>query len=146
MTTYISDATLQTALAGRLASTWADMVRDGPQWEEIVSTANTDAYNEIRSALVNRGFTVAVIDTWDRRAEFNRKLGLCNALVEGAIKTPVDMEAIDKVCKCRDELQTVPILVGGVEVNPNAATGAGVSRGDMTGCTADNVFSSDMSL
>lgn len=142
-TTYITNADLIAKVAARTGQTPDHLIANGSQWNGIIEDANLDAYNHIRSVLVGRGFTTAIIDTWDRRAEFNRKVALCFAMREGAAFKLYDVEAINQVCKCLEELEDLPILVNGVE--QDAASGAsGVNYGDME--RTDDIFTLDMEL
>ncbi len=140
-TTYISDAVLVKALADRFGSTPDRLVAES-YWQPIIADANQSAYQLIRSTLLGRGYTGDAIDAWDRRAEFNRRIGLCHALTEYALlKDGVNTVALDRVCLCEKELDTVVLDAGG-EVQAPTGGGATVSRGEMRSCT--DVFSMDM--
>lgn len=140
-TTYITDADLQVVVASRLNSTWDKIVSNAPNFVDIVHDANQDAYYEIRTKLINRGFTAAIIDTWDRRIEFNRKVALCFALREGGVIREVATDMIDRVCECLEQLDEIPIMVSDIEQFPT--TSGRISYGDLTRPDED-VFSIDM--
>lgn len=142
-TTYITNAELVAKVAARTGQTPDHLIANGSQWNGIIEDANTDAYNHIRSVLVGRGFSTSVIDTWDRRAEFNRKVALCFAMREGAAFKLYDVDAIDQVCKCLEELEELPILVSGVEQEPTAGASS-VNYGDCE--RDDDIFTLDMDL
>jgi hypothetical protein len=138
--TYITNADLLVAVANRLGVRAADLIATNPQWEEIVATANAEAYQEIRSVLVGRGYTVEQVDAWDRRAEFNRKVAVCHALVEGALLRQMDGEALDRVCKCREELADVVLLVDG-EAPELELDKSNITAGDLA--NPGDVFTAD---
>jgi hypothetical protein len=141
-TTYITDADLKTKVAERLGTTWAELVASAAHLDNIVEDANQDAYHEIRAQLVARGFSTTVIDTWDRRAEFNRKIAVCYFLREAGVIRQVDTAAIEMLCKCEEQLAEVPILVDGEEQFPES--GGRIGYGDLD--REDDVFEADMEL
>jgi hypothetical protein len=135
---YISDATLKTAVAKRLGTTTTETDTAMSHLESIVSDANEQAYNTILSVMLGQGYVKATIDQWDRRVEFNRRLGVCIAFRELALGKDYDLTALDQVCKCEEELKTVTITVDGVIVAPDGS-GTSVTHGTMD--TDDDVFS-----
>lgn len=76
----------------RLSNYYASVLRvaQGPSGvassisPQFVTDANTFAYNIIRSKLRARGYSLTDIDQWDRREEFNLKLGTYNLLLSAA--------------------------------------------------------------
>ena len=136
---YITDAALLSAVAVRLGTTPDILVSGQPGITDIIADANNEAHAQILSVMVGRGYEVSVTDAWDRREEFNRKLGVCIALENGAVTREVDFEAIDRICKCREELLTVLVLVDG-EIPETGGT-PNVSHGDLS--HPDDVFTED---
>jgi hypothetical protein len=136
---YLTDTELLAALAARFMTTPTALVERAPQWTDIVRDANTDAYALIREVLVGRGYALADIDAWDRRRDFNRRIGLCNALTEGAGIAPreINWDAVDRICAAKEELAEVLLTVDAVPADLEAA-GTGVSHGDMD--RGDEVF------
>jgi hypothetical protein len=97
-------------------------------WESIVNDAALSAYNDIAAALAGRGFTAAQIAAWDAGLDFQVSIGLWYALVKGGATKNWGPDAkayLDSLDR-RAELATVPILNGGVLVEPGASeAGAG---------------------
>lgn len=133
-TTYIADDVLLNQIARRLGTTPQQLVSESVHWVDIAAQANQDAYHEVRSRLVNRGYAGATIDQWDRAAEFNRRVALCFALREGAVLKGYDLEAVDHVCGCLADLDTVALLIGGAAADL-AGGSASVSFGAMANTT-----------
>ena len=141
MATYITDEVLLAAVAARVGYT-ADKITSESHLPAIVSDANISAYQTIRSKLMGRGYTSAVIDTWERAAEFNRRIGICHTLSEWSLTKEFDTAALERICKCEDELDTVIIIVPTNDVPDTASPNIGY--GDI-GQTTDS-FSTDMVL
>lgn len=141
MATYITDADLLAAVAARVGYT-ADKITAESHLPAIVADANISAYQSIRSKLMGRGYTAAVIDTWEGAAVYNRRIGICHALVEWALTKEFDSNALDRICKCEEELDTVIIVVP-VDDIPDISL-PNVTYGDV-GTTAD-AFSTDTVL
>jgi hypothetical protein len=118
-------------------------------WVTIVPRAHTAAYNEIVGALARRGFTMAQMDTWDRRQEFEHHLSMWWCLVEGEAlleaaqpdRPPRDVPRLLYKFDRRAELLTVPITANGVLIDP-AETGPGrIAVGPMD--TSKDMFQLD---
>lgn len=135
---YVSDATVKSYFAAYLGESAAANLMT--RFDTLIPFANADAYNHIVSALADRGFSAAEIAAWDRGPEFNRDLACCLLL-----RNPIAGEASDlwqqKFCR-QEELETVPVTVGGEVVTPSSSTG-GVGYGDME--RSDDVFTRGMS-
>lgn len=110
----------------------------------VVTDSVEDAYQEILTVLTGRGYTAAQIAGWDRGAEYNRKIGVCLSLTNLGVNHEVDEQRLDRVCKCREELNEVLILVDGVLVEPSGDSAA-VGHGTMDTATDTFVFD-DMTL
>ena len=121
---YLADADALDAVAAKLKSAGAaELLADAPYWESIVAQANAAAYQEVLGALLQRGFTKAQADGWDRRVEFQRDLMTYWALVNGgALESFSDLfiRSLDR----RKELKEVQVFVGGAYVNPLAGINA----------------------
>lgn len=140
---YITDEYLLGKVAARLGTTVELLTDEAEQWIDIVADANVEAYNAIRTALVARGYDAETADLWDRREEFNRKLGLCFALRDGALTREYDSKALDRLCNCEEALETVPILINGVEAEVESGEGS-IGYGDMS--RDDDVMGDDFEL
>lgn len=129
MPTFITDDELLEAVAIRLSTDSNNLLTTNPSWRRIVRDANESAYNSILSQILSRSpMTMDLLNTWPRRQEFNRRIGLCRALTEAALMKMVDMEAVREICKCEKELATVPIVIDGVQIqttddDPNVVYG-----------------------
>ena len=139
---FITSATLEDAVMARLGSASTATPRSG--LSTIITDCVEDAYQEIVTVLTDRGYTAAQIAGWDRGAEFNRKIGVCLVLANEGLNHEIDEQRLDRVCKCREELLTIAILVDGVLIEPSS-TGAGFGRGEM-GTATDTFVFDDMEL
>lgn len=139
---YLTDAAAMDEIAALLkAAGKDDLLADAPYWETIVSRCNLAAYQEVLGSLLQRGFTRAQVDAWDRRVEFQRDLMVYWALTDGgALESFSDLfvRAKDR----RKDLLTVQVFAGGVYVNPLAGVGGpGVcSYGASEGAAGGAVF------
>lgn len=79
---YITDEALKDAVAAALNLASAADLPDF--WDDIVTNSNESAYQDIVRRLQARGYTLAQIDAWGSRIEFNRDIGLYWSLVKGA--------------------------------------------------------------
>jgi len=94
----------------------------------MVSECNLDAYQDIRGALFQRGYTAAQIDSWDRGAVFNRDIGLFWLLSRTANVNQWDMEFTEKFDR-RLELANVAVTSGDLVLIPAGyPTGATFSQ------------------
>lgn len=141
MATYITDAELLEAVAVRIGYT-PDKITAESHLPAIVSDANLSAYQAIRSVLSGRGYSFDVIDSWERAAEYNRRIGICHALTEWALTKEVNSVALDRICQCEKELDDVIIVIPVEDVR--APDQPNIGYGAMTNST--DVFSTDMEL
>jgi hypothetical protein len=116
---YITNTELLTAVADRVKVTNPDEL---PAWwaSTVVPQAVTAGYQDILGALLNRGFSKAQVDAWDRRVEFNFSQSLYWALVNGGAAADVAQPDALKALDRREELKTVLVFVSGVWVQPPA--------------------------
>lgn len=113
MAQFITGPQLKQAIADMMR---VDILELDPLWDRIAAESATAAYNDIVSALSNRGYTAVEIDTWVRGAEFNRDIGLYWAFVKGAGLHSYDDKWIDKLDR-REELESVYITIVTVGVD-----------------------------
>jgi hypothetical protein len=105
-------------------------------WVGIVPQAHRKAYNWIAACLVGKGYTVAQLDTWDARQDYERDLSLWWCLVAGeseregaeASARPTMVPRLLFKFDCRTELKDPDfvLLAGGVRLIP--ANPAAVSQ------------------
>ncbi len=139
---YLSDSEALDAVAAQLkAADASTLLSDAPYWESLVNEANRAAYQEVLGNLLQRGFTKAQVDAWDRRVEFQRDMMLYWSLTKGgALEGFSDLfiRALDR----RKELKEVQVFVSGAYVNPLAGINApGVcSFGPSSGTAAGTIW------
>lgn len=119
---FITAAALEDAVLVRLGKAATETPRSS--LTAIVTDCVDEAYQEILTALASRGYTAAQIAAWDRGAEYNRKIGVCLFLTYDGVNHEVDEQRLDRVCKCREELLTIPIMVDGEIVEPESSSAA----------------------
>jgi hypothetical protein len=96
----------------------------------VIPSANTFAYNRIRSVLFNRGFTPAQVDAWDERTNWNEMVGVCVAFWKASKSDPDRGEPFRREYESlMKELETAAIIVAGDIVNPSGA-GTRIGYGD----------------
>jgi hypothetical protein len=122
---YVTDVEVKTYFAAHLG---VDNTALDARYDVLIPRANTAAYNQIRSKLLERGFTLTQIDDWDQGEEFNLDLACCYLLRTGHQTAESDLWQ-QKFCR-QAELETVTILVDGEVITPSA-TVTGVGYGDM---------------
>ncbi len=112
---YITDATLKEAVAKRQGTTVAELYTTSPHLEVIVADANEQAYQTILTVLLGQGYEKSTIDSWDRREEFNRRLGVCFVYRESALLDEGKLQGlVDHLCKCEEELAAMPSVLDDV--------------------------------
>jgi hypothetical protein len=126
---YLTDTELRTSLAAHMGTTLAELDDKGPQWSVIASEANESSFHHLRAILINRGYSGSVIDGWDARVIWSKRLGICHCLRSGVIHKEIDRTILEAACKVEEQLEKVPITVSGELVNPDSF---GVSVGSMT--------------
>lgn len=139
---FITAATLEDAVLVRLGQ--AATATPASSITAVITDAVDEAYQEIVTVLTERGYTAAQIAAWDRGAEYNRKIGVCLSLTNIGVNHEIDEARLDRICKCREELLTISILVDGELVEPDTAA-ADVGHGTMNTTTDIFVFD-DMTL
>lgn len=101
---FLTDADVRLAVAGTLKVDPADLAG---YWDDLIRQCHQSAYWDVRGALLQRGFTAAQVDAWDRGAEFERDLTIYWCLVRGGTLVPaLSAEALDRLDR-RAELAAV---------------------------------------
>lgn len=102
------------------------------------------AYQEIVTALAQRGYLLAQITQWDRGAEFERDMTTWLNLSMGGLGQNIDPKFIDRFDRRkelhgseRDEIKPVSLTIGGLFTAP-AGTAGTVQSGPIN--TSDDVF------
>lgn len=146
---WLTDLDVEDRLAGVLNLTGGRAALE-PFWLGIIPAAHRAGYNEVVGALAARGYSVAQMDSWDRREEFEAHLSLWWALVEGesereGAETSTRPTMVPRLLFKFDrrlELATVPLTAGGVlMVPPTPASQAKVVMGQMD--TSKDIFQLD---
>lgn len=135
---FVTDNELTAIVTASLKKAAADMATlangDASYWPTLIADANLAAYNEIVGRLVARGYTKTQIDTWDRGAEVQKKIGLYWSLVEGGALDGFDDKWVNKLERYflgQDNVLDTAILTASGEVlNPDGAPGT-VSLGPL---------------
>lgn len=133
---FVTDVQLKDAVKALLKRLNAE--RLVAYWNDLVPAANQFAFNEIQRALTSRGFTAAAIAAWDHGAEFQRDLALWKCGVDGSAHFKDNEGELLAHLDRREELLTVPVLVGGELATEGGET---VSSGRMQ--RNDDTFSLD---
>lgn len=107
---FITSDQLKTALAAQEGVAEADLPTK--YTASILAEALQNAYQQICSALVGRGYSKSQIDTWLQGAEFNRDIGVYWCLVKGNQLEPVAEGIVSAWSRLdrRPELATVVLL------------------------------------
>ncbi|MCX7664395.1 MAG: hypothetical protein N2112_02490 [Gemmataceae bacterium] len=115
MPSFLTDAELKTSLAATLK---VDESSLAAYWDTLITECNQAAYLDVRGGIIQRGFSSAQADAWDRGKEFQRDIGLYWLLVKGAGLHEYDQKFIMLLDR-REELKSVLIeLAGGANQTP----------------------------
>lgn len=117
MDPWITDANVKTRVGAILHISSSNLIT---LWDTVIADCNQSAHDWIVSKLANRGFTLAQMNSWDRRVEFNRQLALYMSLVNGTTAESYDDKWPEKLKYWMDWLDDVPITIDGVLQNPAA--------------------------
>lgn len=115
MDPWLSDTLVKARVAAMLHLD-ADDLKDF--WDTVIDDCNQSAHDFIVGKLANRGFTLAQMDQWDRRVEFNRQIAMYMSLVNGTTAEAYDDKWPEKLKYWMDWLDDVPITIDGVLQNP----------------------------
>lgn len=130
MAKFITDEDLFSLVAGVLKRGSNDVTSDAAYWRKLTETANEAAYNEIVTALAERGYTATQIAAWDRGAEFEKAIGTFWALDYGGCLGNYDDRLVTKLDR-RAELKTVTVTTSNVVVTP-AGEPTACGKGDLS--------------
>lgn len=101
---FLTDPDVRQSVAGLLKQDAATLAG---YWDRLIQECHASAYYDVRGALLQRGFTVAQVDGWDRGAEFERDLTLYWCMVRGGLHVhAISAEQLDRLDR-RKELETV---------------------------------------
>lgn len=75
----------------------------------IINRCTQAAYNEIVSVLVGRGFSLAQINTWNQRTDYQHDIALCWALKKIGFQRGDEQDFVDDFCRA-DELADVNLV------------------------------------
>jgi len=118
VSTYISDATLKTAVAESIGQLSDELAS---RWDGIISRANVDAYYFVLRKLGERGYTKTEIDAWPEAATFNTDIGLLFCLQRGGVLSSFSDTYIRSIDR-RKELESALLMDGaGNFVYPSGA-------------------------
>jgi hypothetical protein len=125
---WITDDDLKTRVLSLLGKT--EFETSGV-YETVITDANRQAYRDILFALTSRGYSVAQVEAWDAKQEFNVSLGLFWALTMlGAAKNFDDrfIKALDRREELTDPRRVIRITSGGVTVTPSGVRTVSVKK------------------
>lgn len=88
-------------------------------WDDIITNANLNAYQDIYGGLISRGFTIAVVNGWDRGREIQFDLAVFWALTRGGALGSYG-DGINKLDR-RKDIKDMMIMIGGVWQQPGGA-------------------------
>lgn len=114
---FITDAQLRNAVAAMIKK---DPAALEPFWAELIPIANESAYNQIVSALNDRGYTTAQIDAWDRGAEFQRYISIYEVMVLAQALTDFNLENLRTFAARVNQLADVVVKTGGEVIEAGA--------------------------
>ena len=84
----------------------------------IIDRCTQAAYNEIVSVLVGRGYSIAQINTWNQREDYQRDIALCWGLKKIGFQRGDEQDFVDDFCRA-DELADVNLVDDdGGEIEP----------------------------
>src|SRR4051812_21317071 len=110
------------------------------QYTEVIPRANVAAYRAIRTVLLGRGFTAAVIDAWDDNTTWNYTLGINRAEyyanVDPEHRAAINQEWTDLI----KDLGSVVIVVSDQALYPTTDHGR-IGSGDFD--TTDDIHTID---
>lgn len=87
-------------------------------WSEPMAAALAAAKNHIIQVLVERGYTVAQIEQWDRQREFHRDLAICSLFKQAMLSNEFEDMDVEKFCEKAELLKEILLIVDGEIVDP----------------------------
>lgn len=137
---FTTDAAVESDVAAALKTTTANL----PDWTDtVIARCHTAAYQEIVGRLLGRGYTKAVIDTWDRGVEFERAIALYLIFSQPQALGVFDKQAMEVWGQYRKDLLDVVLFVSGTPVSPGTGPTAGGTVGSGDVSTANDLFTLD---
>jgi hypothetical protein len=136
---FVTDAQVKTSVAAALHKAAADL---DSFWSDLITDANTAAYDQISSRFINLGYSQAQIDAWDRGATFQKFLARYQALIDGAGDRDDVGEWAKQLEYWRGLLDGLTSLDdGGAVSNPTADPTGNVGHGSLS--TRNDLFRLD---
>ncbi len=120
MATFVSfttDAFIKTMVAAYIKEN--DQSLMPAWWDTIITSSRRDAYNEIVGTLIGAGYSIDIINAWDRAAEFEEAIALFWALTKSGVAQSLEPKLLAKLDR-RAELEEVDIAILGVLQYPSA--------------------------
>lgn len=99
-----------------------------PWWTSLNSKSHAWAYHQIVQALARRGYSKALIDTWDEGSDIESDLTIFRALSRGGALEGISPEVI-KMFDRREELLSASLVVNGAVKSPDLPTVGSISAG-----------------
>lgn len=104
----------------------------GSEWSTIIANANLSGCNDVREALLGKGFTIAQIEAWDQLGVYCLDQGTYWALLRAGVSNEQISEAKLKSFDRREELDKKGFLTAGSTIlypMPDASPVGGISFG-----------------
>jgi hypothetical protein len=133
---WIADADLLAAISQGIKKplTGEGGLRD--YWTPIATRCVNRGYMDVRNALVAKGFTLAQLDAWDDRVQYNLDQSLYWAYIEGggpADQSERDIKELNRAKQINATDQQFAIMINGAMVTPGGTGEAGgVGTGRLT--------------
>ncbi len=109
---WITPEVLLPQIKARLALAQSNATPE--QWNVMLSGvpgAITSGWLRLQNMLGNKGFPIALMDTWNGRANYNARYAIAYAFRQGAFASQFDQSAIDKELESLDkELEALDAL------------------------------------
>lgn len=105
---WVTDDELKEAVAPILRTMGSSLPA---HWSALVTRENTRAYNRIRRVLADKGYTLASLDTWSERADFNLDGAICYILRKSKLADGSEGNGLMEFCKVWEELEKLDKLL-----------------------------------
>ena len=89
--------------------------------DTLIDDSSRAAALEIQSFWLVRGYTIAQIDTWDRRIEFNLDLAMFWTLTKASVSHGGDQNTINYLDRRKDLSDHLIFTIGGIPVQPGVS-------------------------
>lgn len=127
---WVTPAAVKTALAAILKKSEASLQG---YWDTIINDAVGDAYADLTSILLAKGYTIGQLDSWDERERYNKDLALFWCLVKGGGLSTYNDVNINKLDSRAGLEKSATIMIGGNPVTPGGVDeGGGLGFGTLT--------------